>query len=389
MREELIFSPNRLLTWLMEDALPFWAVHGVDYENGGYFEKLDASGAPLEEMRRARLISRQIYCFATAYELGWQGPADEIVHHGLYYLTSKLIEDDGTVNMAVSSDGLIVNRGYDPYDYAFVLFALAAASRKLASRNEMLKIALRVRERLVTHWSHPEVGFEEGTPRKLPLKANSHMHLFESFLAWAELVGDQDHSWQSYADQIAQMAIQKFVSPKTGAISEFFDGSWRALSDVKSQVVEPGHQFEWSWLLARWCRGGNDKVVFNVALRLAQIGEDYGVDAVRGVAINSLDGCLELRDGQARLWPQTERIKAWHELSRHELSSPYVHEMASSRLLRATQGLGKYIVDIPPGLWNEAMDLDGEFIDQPVRASSLYHIVCAAHTLDKVSMPVR
>ena len=164
MREELIFSPDRLLTWLMEDAFPFWAAHGVDYENGGYFEKLDATGVPLEEMRRARLVSRQIYCFATAYELGWHGPANEIVHHGLGYLASRLIEDNGTVYKAVSTDGLTINRGYDPYDYAFVLLALATASRKLANRNEMLKIALRVRERLVAHWSHPEVGFEEGTP---------------------------------------------------------------------------------------------------------------------------------------------------------------------------------------------------------------------------------
>jgi mannose/cellobiose epimerase-like protein (N-acyl-D-glucosamine 2-epimerase family) len=66
-------SPVALQSWLLNAALPLWAAYGVDRERGGFFERLNFDLTPIEELRRARLVARQIYCFATGHALGWGG----------------------------------------------------------------------------------------------------------------------------------------------------------------------------------------------------------------------------------------------------------------------------------------------------------------------------
>ena len=211
-------SIEALRTWLVGDALPLWADKGVDRAQGGFYERLNRDLTPYEEPRRARLVSRQIYCFAAGHDMGWDGAAAELVAHGLDFLTTRLLADDGTVIMAVSIDGSMTKTDYDPYDYAFVLFALAAAAKSLAGREDLHALAQKVRDRLIANWKHPVIGFTEA----LPLKSNPHMHLLEAFLAWAELVGDEDSKWQTLADEMVELARTRLIDPATGALTEFF-----------------------------------------------------------------------------------------------------------------------------------------------------------------------
>ena len=380
MNDELALEVQGLTAWLMEGALPLWARHGVDRSDGGFFEKLNFDLSPVEELRRARLVSRQIYCFSVGHALGWDGPAGELVDHGVSFLAERLIEDDGTVIMASTPDGATVKALYDPYDYAFVLFGLAMAAERGVDRARARDLACRVRDRLIADRAHPEVGFLED----LPLKSNPHMHLFEAFLAWEEVAGAEDPLWAAQADAIAELALSRLIDPETGALSEYFDMEWRALPDARGLVVEPGHQFEWSWLLARWAalRGRAD--AYAAARRLAEIGETYGVDAGRGVAINALDQDFKVRDAEAKLWPQTERLKAWHQLAVNPFSDEATRAAALAKLPAAIAGLRRYLVAEPTGLWREVMRADGSFIEEPVRASSLYHITCAIHTVSEI-----
>ena len=157
-------NADALLHWLTRKALPLWATYGVDRQNGGFYERLNRDLTPFEEPRRARLVSRQIYCFAMGHELGWDGPAGELVAHGLAFLNNHLVKPNGEVLMAVSPDGTVINQGYDPYDYAFVLLGLAAAARKLGDREALHNLALRVLEYLVKERSHAQIGFYEPPP---------------------------------------------------------------------------------------------------------------------------------------------------------------------------------------------------------------------------------
>lgn len=369
-------SIRTLFDWLLASALPLWAEKGVDYERGGFYERLDRDLTPCNDPRRARLVARQIYCFAMGAELGWEGPAAKIVAHGLDFLFGHMLHDDGTIISAVSADGVIVTTVYDPYDYAFVMFALAAAARRGGNRADLHARAQTVRDRLIETWKHPVIGFTEAPP----LKSNPHMHLLEAFMAWVEVAGDMDPKWQTLADEVVELASDYFLDPKTGALTENFTADWLPAADARGLLVEPGHQFEWAWLLMRWAVIKGNSETFAMAWRLVEIGENNGVNA-HMVAVNALNERLEVREPDAKLWPQAERVKALHAMSLHPMASAEQKAFAASKIDRAVAALLAYLRIEPTGLWHEVMFADGTFDGQPTKASSLYHITCAVAAL--------
>jgi mannose-6-phosphate isomerase len=186
------------------------------------------------------------------------------------------------------------------------------------------------------------------------------MHLLESSLAWEEAGGE---NWTALSDELAELALGKFIDARTGVLRELFDSEWRAL-EGESGLIEPGHHFEWSWLLERWGRARGDARARDAARRLYATGL-RGVDSTRQVAVNALWDDLSVREANARLWPQTERLKA------------SLFFGGEAEVLRASQGLAKYL-DVPArGAWRDKMQADGSFLDEPSPATSLYHLLIA------------
>lgn len=379
-REPPMTGATVFLDWLRDRALPLWAAQGVDRTHGGFFEKLNADGTPADLPRRARVLGRQIYVFSRAPALGWTGPATDIVNHGLDALPAFL-RPDGLAHYRLDAKGQPLDDRPDLYDQAFVLFGLAHALPVAENPERIRVIADTMRRALEDLRGHPVAGFEEDSPPSLPLKANPHMHLLEAALAWATaLPGDEAGPWRDMADRIASLALDRFVDPDTGAVREYYDGEWRALPQGSDPQIEPGHQFEWGWLLTRWGYMRDHAGAVAAGRRLVDLGESRGVDPARGVAFGGLGPDLEPGDTIARLWPQTERIKAW--VQRRDLATTageLTH--AGGRIEAAVAGLMPYLRSDRPGLFHDRMTADGTFIDEPAPASSLYHLMTAAEEL--------
>ncbi len=365
------FTParDRLKSWLLNEAYPLWWEQGYDHARGGFHEKLNLDGSPLDVQRRARVQPRQVFAYAVAGELGWDGPWREAVQAGLDWYLAHYFRPDGLIRTLVSPDGTAIDDSVVLYDQAFGLFALATAYAALDRPPELLQRADTLLAQLKAQLKHPLAGFEEASPRVLPLLSNPHMHLFEASLAWTE--GGGGPRWRALADEIAQLALTKFIDPVSGGLREYFDGDWNAVEGVDGRIVEPGHQFEWAWLLLRWAKIAGREDAAAAAHRMIAIGEGPGVDPARGVAMNQLLDDMNVYDAQARLWPQTERIKA-HVLAGH-----------AGGVAAGTEGLFKYFDTPVKGLWRDRMNPDGSFVQEPAPASSFYHIVCAILYLDR------
>jgi mannose-6-phosphate isomerase len=187
------------------------------------------------------------------------------------------------------------------------------------------------------------------------------MHLFESALAWEDAGGGPE--WTALGDEIADLALSRFIAPESGALREFFDADWRAL-EGEGGLVEPGHQFEWAWLLARWGRARGEPKALDAARRLYANGLK-GVDPARNVAVNALWEDFSVRDGGARLWPQTEHLKAALALG------------SEAEALRAAHGLAQYLDTPARGAWRDKLQPDGTFVEEPSPATSFYHLMVA------------
>ena len=357
--------------WLSEAALPLWAGAGVDPPNlgggGGLFqETLSLEGRPVDAPRRARAQARQVFVFAEASRAGYGARWLSVARTGWARFVAAYRRPDGLFLNRANADGTPLDPEADNYEQAFVLLAMAAlqaAEPGAAFGEEAEGLLAALRSRRVAG-----VGFRENGAH--PYQANCHMHLFESALAWEPLGGPV---WRALSDEIAGLAMGKFIDPATGALREFFDAGWRALEGAGG-LVEPGHQFEWAWLLDRWGHARGDEAALAAARRLFENGLK-GVDPVREVAVNALWDDFSVRDGAARLWPQTEHLKAAVVLG------------DEAQGLRAARGLAQYL-DVPArGAWRDKLRADGSFVDEPSPATSFYHLMVAIQALTAAQAP--
>ena len=371
---EVARRAERLARWAGEDAFPLWAERGVDRERGGFHEKLGLDGAPVDADRRARVQPRQVFAFTQAPLLGWTGAAEPVVLEGTASMYRRYLRPDGLFHTLVDAHGTVRDDDAVLYDQAFVVLALAGTYRLLGSEDAARK-AVAMRDAIGSAFAHRSGGFTSGIKAPLPLLANPHMHLFEACLAWVDAGGDAE--WGRIADRIAALALERMIDGRSGALFERFDEDWLRADGMAGRLVEPGHQFEWAWLLLRWSvrRGRADARA--AALRLIEVGERFGVDPARNVAMMELLDDMSVHSAVGRLWAQTERIKAGC------LAAGVTGDDAYLRgALGGCDSVLAFLDDAPvAGLWRDQMDASGRFAEEAVPASTFYHIVVAIDVL--------
>lgn len=355
---------------MFDHALPFWWRVGADHQTGGFHEKIDQQGCAVGTPLRARVQARQIYVYATAGRMGWSGPWQDAVAHGLSFLLEKYPRGDGLFLSSIGSDT------FDLYDQAFVLFALAHAYAATGRPPELLGLAYKLIARLDELLAHPEGGYEEDVPRCLPLKSNPHMHLLEALLAWVEIGADE--LFCNKAKAIVKLATAKLIDAETGAIGEYYDGDWALLTTGSGAIREPGHQFEWAYLLLHSERLLGVNTV-EQAYALEAFGSRHGISPTTKSAIFSVDAAGNALDGRSRIWAQTERLRTALAFTRYCNDERTI--LLEVSLLESIESLQKFLSTPIEGMWWEWMAPDGTFISEPSPASSLYHVVTALSEL--------
>lgn len=368
--ESLGEGARRFADWLRMRALPVWATLGL-MPDGQFVEALSLDGRAPGLPHRARVQARQIYVYAQAGILGWAGPWRSAVEAGLARLYDQFLRGDGLCRTLVGMDGVALDETAMLYDQAFVLLALATA-RKAGIKDDRLDArAVEIRNRLLLD-ALPNGGFREAGEH--PYQANAHMHLFEACLAWEDVSDDQ--GWAGLADSLAGLATSKFIDDEGGFLREFYTASWSPAEGDDGRLVEPGHQFEWAWLLVRYAQRRNDTVILDAAKRLYAAGR-HGVMERQRIVADALNVDGSVRSTRARLWPQTEWLKA------SLLLSGSVRDAERAGMLEdaaaAMRGLWRYLT--PDGLWRDKRLPQGRFIDEPAPASSFYHIMAAFEQL--------
>src|SRR5690606_6645753 len=117
--EPLNVGARRLQDWLRRKALPTWATLG-QREDGAFVETLTLVGRLAPAPRRARVQARQIYVFAQAGLMGWQGPWARAVRTGVEHLEANFLREDGLMRTLLDQDGLPLDEAAMVYDQALL-----------------------------------------------------------------------------------------------------------------------------------------------------------------------------------------------------------------------------------------------------------------------------
>ncbi len=353
---------------MFEDALPFWARVGHDDAVGGAREHLHLDGSRADPgFTRMRVQARQIYCFSHAALLGWT-PGERLARAGYRFITQVGERADGGWVRRLTPDGRrVIDGAVDLYDQAFVLFALAWYAR-MTREDAPLERARRTLDWIATHMAAPPLGFHNVVPPETgPRQQNPHMHLLEAALALFQTSGEP--IWRDLADRLVELFRRHLFDHETGTLGEFFDERWRPGSGAAGSHREPGHHFEWVWLLGEYQRlTGND--MDRERAPLYRFAVEHGTDPATGLVFDTVgrDGAPRARS--VRLWPQTEALKAHVSLARRGGD-----HAAAARIAPTVRALGeRFLAVCPPGAWIDHFAADGTPIADRIPTSSFYHL---------------
>jgi mannose/cellobiose epimerase-like protein (N-acyl-D-glucosamine 2-epimerase family) len=203
----------------------------------------------------------------------------------------------------------------------------------------------------------------------VPHLQNPHMHLTEAMLVLRDSTGHP--RFAAEADRLVSLCLRHFYDDGSATLTEEFDAAWAR--DPHVSKVEPGHHYEWVWLLHRYLGSErHDRDVEHAMRRLFDFAVRFGQDPRTGLVRDGIDpdGRVALPDH--RLWPQAERLKAWLAMAERHGTDP------GPAVREGLDGIFRhYLATDPAGTWIDHRTAALAPRVDKIPASSFYHLVLA------------
>lgn len=360
--------------WVAGTALPTWSTTGFDPAAGRFRERLDWTGARVNVPHRAMVQARQIYVFSHACHLGWfedGGRLAELAMASLLRDFGEVSEREASFAFSVDVRGRIVSSTRDAYAHAFVLLAISWLYR-LNADAKLLRLADKTNAFIKACLFDARHGgvFDVYPVASREKRQNPLMHLLEAYLSLERAAPGR--GYLEDAGKLIELFKSQLFSFDHAVLLEYFAEDWSPHADLaKAGVFEPGHHFEWVWLLREYQQlTGDDLGAWSN--RLYDVARDHGIGA-DGLVYDELATDLSVRKRSHRVWPHTEAIKA--AAARHSDGDEGALPFAGSMAL----GLLDHFLDKPfAGGWVDHIDEAHVPLVDYVPASSLYHLFFAA-----------
>lgn len=353
----------------LQKSLSLWSTHGYDEEYGGYFEALDFEANPLITLdKRFRIHPRTIFSHAAGTVWGYYDGL-HTAEKAFDFITKKCWIPSGGFATLSDRTSNIKDNTIKTYDHAFVMLGLGwlyKASNKTIHKTWLKKIWHEV---LQSRLLHTDGGFLTSIPHDDgPIRLqNPHMHMLEAMLNLVELFDET--IWQDAARLLYQLFVDHFISSDNTKLFEFFNDDW-SLDTHKGHSLEPGHHYEWVWILEKYESIMQEPVPMLESLFQFAIKGSNKI----GLGYDETDSQANPIRNTHRMWIQTEIIKANIAMYKHSKNDLYI--VAS---YRAFENLfSNYLIE-PLGIWYDQLDDNLQNISVNAPTSTLYHVVVALH----------
>lgn len=360
--------------WMTETALPFWSDRGFDRGASRFVERLDSDGRPVDVPQRAMVQARQIYVFSHAHELRWHADGRELAERAMRSLLRDFCTEtatDARFAFSIARSGIIVSDVADAYTHAFVMFALAWLYR-VTHDARLLELAAKTNVFIKAHLADDVHGglYDAWPVTSDDKRQNPVMHLLEAYLALERAAPGR--GYLDDARGLVTLLTTRLLSAPDGVILEYFARDWSSHRDAaRADVFEPGHHFEWVWLLGEWSALSGEPVE-QIMAQLYESAMQHG-RAESGLLFDEVDVAMKVRKCSTRLWPHTEAIKAAAAQHKRGVDGAARFAAANARALR------ERFLDAPfAGGWTDHFSAEGVPLVSHVPASSLYHLFFAA-----------
>jgi len=340
----------------LDTIVPLWEGPGWNNALELPYEALSEGHQPLAPQRyRAMACARQLFVFTS---LGDRPGARERAA-SLFASLNRHFADpvNGGWYYSIDAEGAPLDARKDLYTHAFIVFACAHYARQAPEAQTGLTQALAAVQRFATPGGLYEACLDRdwSSLGRGPLQ-NPLMHLAEAFLA----------SLDTRPDAQTGAALDALCDAMH---REFFDAQQGVLLEKPRTAVdnwyEPGHQFEWFYLLASSPRLNAHALAKDMAQALLR-SEQQGLRDGAVCAMLAADG--KLVDGTRRIWAHAEYLRALSLL-------PERVDTLACGLLQLQQQFMR-----PEG-WFECRDASGVVSRHDMPSTTPYHLYTCLEAL--------
>ncbi len=344
-----------------QTVLPIWRGPGFNSTLQLPYEAVRADDhTPLPPVRyRAMACARQLYVFSLAGDAAHAGQ--------LFHAMRRYFHDGrhGGWFYSVDAAGAPLDTTKDLYTHAFVIFACAHYAAATGDRDALHVIAdttSLVQARFAAPGALLYAALEaDFSGVRTGALQNPLMHLTEAYLAAHETTGDP--GYESMLAQLADGIAGSFVHAPTGAVAELPIGS-------PDNRIEPGHQFEWFYLVKR---AGPVVAASELETHLSRafdFAQRCGVDRTTGAVCAALDETGAVKDATQRIWAQTEYLRALATRGRPEDREALVLQIPRFQ-----------VRFLHPRGWYECITLAGDVARADMPSTTPYHLATAYASL--------
>lgn len=301
----------RYRSLLLENLMPFWFAHGIDWEYGGVLSCMKEDGTPVSTDKFLWSQARSVWTFAALYNRVEPRPEFlEAAANSVRFLLAHGRDDRGRWVYKTDRQGRVLEGATSIYSDCFVVYGLSEYIRATGD-DHLLTIALDTYRSIQHRIEEP--AFRETAPYPLPNGWKNHgvpMIMTEVTNELIQTTGDA--ALESSLDLYIDRVMHKFRSPKHKVILEFLDSGFQELPPPAGTFVMPGHAIESMWFMLHVARRRNDATLLRAASETMKWHLERGWDDAVGGLFLSCDragGTPYLPNGEMKIWwPHTEAL---------------------------------------------------------------------------------
>lgn len=305
-----MISKSQARVLLEANILSFWQERMVDYQQGGFYGRIDGYNVLHPDAEKGAVLNARIlWTFSAAARVLHNTPCRFLAARAYDYLMQRFIDrEQGGVYWSLNADGTPLDTKKQTYAIAFAIYGLAEYYRATQD-SEALLTAIRLFDDIETHAFHvsPLEGESEGggyvealtrdwqpiADMRLSEKdengvftMNTHLHVLEAYTnLYRVLKNVQRDDVQGTKERVERQLrtlidifANRIFDPATGHLMLFFDEKWQPSNTHTS----PGHDIEAAWLLHEALEVFGDEELLNQTLpvihSLAQAAEEGIMD---------------------------------------------------------------------------------------------------------------
>jgi N-acylglucosamine 2-epimerase len=242
---------------LLNDVIPFWEKHSIDWEYGGYFTCLDREGKVYDTDKFIWLQNRQVWLFSMLCDrVEKKDDWLKIAKNGADFLTKYGRDSEGNWYFSLTREGKPLVQPYNIFSDCFA--AMAFSKYALASgEDEAKEIALQAYNNVLRRKENPKGKYTKAYPGTRSLKSLAVPMILANLSLEMDWLLPSDRL-EEILDETVREVMTDFLDRDRGLMYENVAPDGSHVDCFEGRSINPGHGIEAMWFIMDIASRRND-----------------------------------------------------------------------------------------------------------------------------------